>query len=309
MNYSKVSIIILNWNGLEDTIECLESLKKITYPNYEVIIIDNGSEGNDADILKKRYKEYTKIIKNKENLGFCGGNNVGIKRAIKNNSDYILLLNNDTTVEPNFLNELVKVAVQDKKIAVAGSVIADYYTNKIIFTNAKIDKKLKLERRLDFLNSSKDCWKTDAVSGASMMIKMKHLLKYSLFLDENLFMYCDETDFCIRAKRQGLKVAIAGKSKVYHKEGGSYGGGIKPIPVYYILRNRILLAKKLLPLKEKIIFWVLFIPARLFRILEWLVIGKWNLIKITYFALFDGIKGITGRKILKTKNNVIKKNK
>lgn len=93
-------------------------------------------------------------------------------------------------------------------------------------------------------------------------------------MDEALFMYCDEMDLCLRAKRNGLKIVIAGKSKVYYKEGGSYGGGIKPMPVYYILRNRILLEKKLLNWKDQVIFCILFIPARTFRIIEWLIKSK-----------------------------------
>jgi len=116
MQHPKVSIIILNWNGLKDTIECLESLKKITYPNYEVIVVDNDSKGNDADILEERYKNYIRVIRNKENLGFAGGNNVAIRQVLKEEkSDYILLLNNDTIVEPNFLEELIKIALQDEK--------------------------------------------------------------------------------------------------------------------------------------------------------------------------------------------------
>lgn len=295
MNHPKVSIIILNWNGLKDTIECLESLKKITYPNYEVIVVDNGSEGDDTDVLEEEYKDYIKIIRNKENLGFTGGNNVGIRQAIEDKSEYVLLLNNDTIVEPNFLDELVKTASQDKKIAIVGSVIANYYTKKTVFTNSKIDRKLKAEIKLDYLNSTDDWWETERIHGASMMIKIVPLLKYSLFLNEDLFLYCDEIDLGIRAKRQGFKIAIAGKSKVYHKEGYFSGRILNPTHVYYTTRNRILLAKKLLNQKEKIIFWLLFLPSRMVRILEWLSRGKWKLIKVSYFAFLDGVRGSGGK--------------
>ena len=98
-DYPKISIVILNWNGLKYTIECLESLKKSTYPNYEVIVVDNGSKGNDADILEEKYKGYIKLIRNKENLGFPGGSNIAIKQIIaQGESDYVLLLNNDTKI-------------------------------------------------------------------------------------------------------------------------------------------------------------------------------------------------------------------
>jgi len=291
----KVAIIILNWNGWKDTIECLESVFRNTYPNYQVIVIDNGSEGNDADVLEEKYKNYIKVIRNKKNLGFCGGNNVGIKDAVKNGSDYVLLLNNDTTVEPNFLDELVKIALRDEKISIIGSVIADYYTKKIVFTNSKIDRKLKAEVKLDYLDSKKDYWVTERVCGASMMIKTEHISKYSLFLDENLFMYCDEMDLCLRARKKGLKVVMAGKSRIYHKE-NTLEKLLNSLATYYIIRNRILLAKKLLSFKNRIIFWMLFVPARAFRVLGWFLRDKRGLIKVTFAAFKDGILGREGKK-------------
>ncbi|GAG89310.1 unnamed protein product, partial [marine sediment metagenome] len=111
MNQPKVSIITLNWDGLEYTIECLASLKKITYPNYEVIVVDNGSKGNDAQVLEEKFGDYIHIIKNDMNYGSRGGVNIGMRYFLNNsNSDYLLLLDNDTVVDPEFLTEMVKVA-------------------------------------------------------------------------------------------------------------------------------------------------------------------------------------------------------
>lgn len=355
----KVAIIILNYNSWKDTIECLESVLRNNYSNYQVILIDNDSSNNSMEYIKSwaegkqkiltpepshplyslshppikkpiPYIYYTReeaenggkieleekfqnanfqnsttkypliFIQTGENLGFAGGNNVGIKYVLaKNDSDYVLLLNNDTVVDPNFLNEMVKVAIKDKKIAIVGSIIADYYTEKIVFTNSKIDKKLKGKIKLDYLNSCKDYWETERVSGSSMMIKLEYILKYNLFLDENLFLYCEEIDICLRAnKKHNLKIVTAGKSKIYHKEGASCGKGTDLLPIYYITRNRILLSKKLLNLKSRIIFWIYFIPSRLIRVLKWAVKGRWDLIKITYFAFKDGIQENGGKNIL-----------
>jgi len=300
MNYPKVSIIILNWNGLENTFECLDSLKKIAYHNYEVIVVDNASINDEAVLLEDKYGNYISVIRNKKNFGFCGGNNIGIKKAIENKADYVLLLNNDTTVEPDFLDELVKVAQQDKKIGIIGAEIFDYFTKKPVFTNAKLDAKLKLERRLDYLNSSKSWWETEVISGACEMIRADCVTKYNLLLDENIFLYCDEIDICLRAKHAGYKIAVAGKSKIYHKEGMSYGGGIKPIPVYYSIRNRIYLARKMLGLKESIVFYSLFFPARFARILQWIILRRFDLIDANFCAFNDGIKGQGGKWIKKS---------
>lgn len=355
MKEPKVSIIIVNWNNWKDTIECLESVLRNDYTNYQVIVVDNGSQNKSMEYIKAwakgelnvwinpdnplrnlsyppvckpiPYIYYTKdeaekggnpekeeglkeavrnnntittqypliFIQTGSNLGFAGGNNIGIKHAIRCNADYILLLNNDTVVEPSFLEKLVYTGKQVDEIAVLGSIIADYHTGLTVFTNSKIDRKLKAEIRLDYLNSDKQWWETERVSGASMMIKSDYLVKHSLFLDESLFLYCEEIDLCIKARRCALKIAMVRNSKVYHKEGASIGGLLSPIGIYYSLRNRILLARKLLNLWDQAVFWLLFTGARIIRTLEWLVKGDWALVKVSWLAIRDGLKGKSGK--------------
>ncbi|MBN1804558.1 MAG: glycosyltransferase family 2 protein [Sedimentisphaerales bacterium] len=351
----KVSIVILNWNGWRDTVECLESVLRNNYANYQVIVIDNDSQDGSLGYIKAwaegklnvwvnpdnplrnlsyppvwkpvPYIYYTKdeaekggkpkkeeqskeavisnntittqyplvFIQTESNLGFAGGNNVGIKYAIRCDADYILLLNNDTVVERSFLSELVHTGKQVDKVAVLGSVIADYQTGLTVFTNSKIDRKLKAEIRQDYLNSDKQWWKTEMANGACMMISSRHILKHSLLLWEDLFLYGEEADLSMRAAKQGLETVMSGNSKVYHKGGASTGGSLAPKGIYYSLRNRIFMAKKLLNLKDKIIFWLLFVNARLCRTLEWLVKGKWKLVRATFCSFRDGLKGKTGK--------------
>jgi len=130
----KVFIIILNWDNWTDTKDCLKSLENNGYPNYEVVVVDNGStekfEISDPKI---------KVIYNKENLGFSGGNNVGIKYALDNNADYVLLLNNDTIVNHNFLNKLVEIAEKDNKIGMVGPKIYFPDSKKIWFAGGQIN--------------------------------------------------------------------------------------------------------------------------------------------------------------------------
>ena len=110
----KVSVIILNWNGLDDTIECLESLRRITYPSYEAVVVDNASSGDDAQVLRQKYAQYAHIIENDKNYGFAEGNNVAIRYALKHsNPNYFLLLNSDTVVAPAFLGIMVDDAEGD----------------------------------------------------------------------------------------------------------------------------------------------------------------------------------------------------
>jgi hypothetical protein len=104
-----VYIITINWNGIDDTIECLDSLKGITYPNCKIIVVDNGSKNNQAEKIKEKFRNI-ELIKNKKNEGFVIANNQGIKLALKNGADYILLLNNDTIIKNDFLNILIEYA-------------------------------------------------------------------------------------------------------------------------------------------------------------------------------------------------------
>lgn len=124
MRTQKVFIIVLNWNGYEVTRDCLESLQKVAYANFKVIVVDNGSIDSSPERLRKEFRGLT-VIENRKNLGFTGGNNVGIRYALEHGTDYILLLNNDTVVAPTFLSELVGVAESDERIGILNPKI--YY--------------------------------------------------------------------------------------------------------------------------------------------------------------------------------------
>lgn len=244
----KVSIIILNWNGFTDTINCLDSLKKITYPNYNIILVDNGSEGNDVEVLREKYEDYIHIIENGKNLGFAEGNNVGIRYALdKFNPDYILLLNNDTVVDSLFLNELIKAGGSEEDTGLLGPKI---YTlgqnNKIQSMGAKIDlwtgRSFSLGRnKPDYLFSSKNN-EVDYCSGACLLIK-KIVINSIGLLNSEYFLYWEEIDFCFTAKKAGFKIKSIPSSIIWHKESGtaSKTSGLKE---FYMIRNRFIFMKK-----------------------------------------------------------------
>jgi hypothetical protein len=217
----RVSIIMLNWNSIDDTRECLESLKKITYPNYDVIVVDNGSEGDDAKLLSYEYGNQTMIISNAENLGFPEGNNVGIRQALKKGSDFCLLLNNDTTVDPEFLTELVSAA-RDPSIGVVGSKIYNYYdSNRVDSVGGDAWYWFMIMRNKGFeedtgqFDSLKD---RDFVLANSMLIKREVFERVGL-LDPDFFFGAEEYDYCIRVKRHGYRIVYVPTSKIWHKSG------------------------------------------------------------------------------------------
>ncbi len=210
-----VSIIILNWNGIDFTKKCLASIKSNTsYPNYEIIIIDNGSKAKEIMELKKIHAKgiVNRLILNKSNKGFSGGNNQGIKAA---KGDYLLLLNNDTTLTKNWLTELVKTAEKDKKIGVVGPDIESYYQPGIIFGGGYVDDSGIA--RHSYAKKESDA---EQVGGAALFFKREVLEKIG-GLDEGFNpIYFEETDFCTRTRRAGFRVVFTPKSKIVHFEGG-----------------------------------------------------------------------------------------
>lgn len=334
----KVSIIVINWNGWEDTIECLESLSQINYPNYDVVIIDNGSQ--DQSIQKIR--EYTQgklhvnseffkfnpnnkplnlievtqkklqsknllnkkqtsknfiLIKNKKNLGFAAGNNVGIIFAKKNlNPEYILLLNNDTTVEKFFLDKLIKEALKNSQIGVLGPKIYYYndknriqsnggYINFWLGRSHLIDKEIFLEGKKSF--------DVDFVLGAALLFKSALVDELGLFYTP-YFAYWEETDWCTRAKKFGYRIVSVPEAIIWHK-GSSSIKDYDPYRIYLILRNNIIFmrrnaAKFYLP--SFYIFHILFrIPSFLIYAIQHN--SNQNHFKLIYMVIkgfLDGIK-------------------
>lgn len=247
MNYPKVSIIVLNWNGLKDTIECLESLKKITYPNYEMVVVDNGSEGNDADVLEKRYKDYVKVIRNKDNLGWGGGNNRGMEYAIANGSNFLLILNNDMAVEKSFLEPLVEDMLRDEKIGIIGPANYHYYEPQKLFSSGKKTKYWggKIVE-LSLLEGPKE---VDSLAGCCLLVKKEVIDKIGCFY-EPYFLNSQETDYCLKADKRGFKIVCEPKSKVWHKIRAT----LDKIPAkdtYYYYRSKLLFIKRNAPFYMK----------------------------------------------------------
>lgn len=232
---------------MNDTIECLESFKKVTYPNYELVIIDNASRGNDADVLNEKYKGSIRLIRNSENLGFAGGNNVGIKDALDRGTEYILLLNNDTIVDKDFITEMVKVAETSKQIGMVGSKIYLYSDPKRIWSaGGKINSILTKGEMVGYNEPDNGQYgevkEQDFMSGCCLLVKKEVIVKIG-GLPEEYFLYYEDTDWCLKARRSGFKCVYAPLAKIWHKASVGLGEG-SPTYIYYHIRNGLLMAKR-----------------------------------------------------------------
>lgn len=246
--FPKISVIILNWNGLKDTIECLESVRKIDYPNYDVIVVDNGSTDGSPETLRREFTEIA-LIENKGNLGYAEGNNVGIRYALKNGAAYIFILNNDTIVDSAILKEFIKAAAEHKDAGIFGAKIY-YYSEpaKIWFAGGEWDKRQMSFSHIgfnEFDNNGKynETRVIDYACGCALFFKKEVAEKIGMF-DPRFYLILEEADWCYRARRFGYRVFLAPEAKVLHKISVSFGGNRAPLYIYYFTRNRLLWAKK-----------------------------------------------------------------
>jgi GT2 family glycosyltransferase len=237
MSFPKVFIIILNWNGLKDTLECLESVFKLDYPNFEVIVVDNGSTDNSAEIIQKIYPKVI-LIKNKENLGYTGGNNIGMRYAMDHSTDYMWLLNNDTIVELDTLTKLVNTAESCPEIGLVSPVIYYYdEPDNVQFYGSYIDWKDHTTG-----NVSQELWLNENIKralwlwGTALLIKCLAIERVG-YLNEKYFAYIEDLEYSVRMSMAGYKIVLEPRAKVYHKDSRSTGNRNAPLQVFLRTRN------------------------------------------------------------------------
>jgi len=246
MDLPKVAIIILNWNGLDDTLPCLESLHGMDYPNSEIIVVDNGSVDESVPVIRQRFPAMT-LLENGQNLGYAGGNNVGLRYALAHGMDYALLLNNDTEVAPDFLYHMTGAAEADLTVGIAGPTI--YYhqrSDQIWSAGGAIDWRrgktwlvgLDEPDTGQFGVASRE---VDFVTGCALLVKRAVMEQVGL-LDERFFLYYEEAEWCVRVRQAGFKIVHVPQAKVWHRIPLD-GRESSPLVHYYMTRNRLLFLK------------------------------------------------------------------
>lgn len=279
---------MLNRNGLRYSLDCINSLRNITYPNFEIVIVDNGSTDGSREVLEKKCSEF-KLIANDSNLGFPEGNNVGISWALNNGYDYVLLLNNDTTVEPNFLDELIRVAENEPSTGIVGPQIvfyakpSDYWSigGYISKWNGRPFhlKNLPKEGKKDSLKTREVDW----VSGCALLAKSTVIRKIGL-LDTDYFFGTEDVDWCVRARKHNFKILYTHSSIVNHKKPKT--ALIKKysyVHHYYTVRNLLIFMKK--NSSFTLGFWLSFSYSLLKRIL-------WSSVTLDFKSVMAIIKAI-----------------
>jgi len=264
----KIAIVILHFVNQKLTERCLASVKKLNQKGFrlEVIIVNNNPQEDLKDLAKK-FSDFL-FLSTGQNLGFTGGNNLGIREALKGKADWVFLVNNDTVLAKDLLVQLIKVARSDSKIGILGPKIyfapgyefhqARYKPSErgkvFWFAGGLIDWQnvLASHRGVDEVDRGQyeKQIETDFVSGCAMLVKREVFEKIGL-LDEKYFLYWEDVDFCQRAKRSGFKVVYVPGAKLWHANAGSsaVGGSLHD---YYLTRNRLLFGWRYAPWRVKL---------------------------------------------------------
>lgn len=244
-NTRKVAVVVLNWNGYDDTVQCIRSLQEVSYSGLEIIIVDNGSTDGSASELSKLFPDVT-IVRLPTNLGYAGGNNAGIQKALEEGADFILVLNNDVVVEREFLKPLLDVLEKENSVGVvtpkvyyfdrpdtiysAGGTYSRFLCSGVGNNNGMVERDHN--RRKDRVQD------VSFAPGCALMIRREVLEKVGAF-DEKFFMYFEDLEFSQRV-REHFRIVFTPHSRIFHKVGAGIRWSLyTPLYLYYYTRNRL----------------------------------------------------------------------
>jgi GT2 family glycosyltransferase len=241
-----VAVVVLNYNGLEDTLRCLESLRAIPDP-FRLILVDNASAVDPRPPATEIWPGIT-TIRNAENLGYAGGNNRGLEAALAAGAEYVLVLNNDTVVDPTIVRKLADVLRADDRLGIVGPVInfmdepAAVMTDGVVFNpgpGTEFFKRVEVPTG----RTPPALVRVDIVNGCCMMLRASMLKAVGLF-DEGLFIVHEESDLCLRAARAGYQSAVLGESLVLHKGSSAFERTGRQLQRYFDARNLLHLLRR-----------------------------------------------------------------
>lgn len=247
-NPPTVAIILLNYNGLEDTLKCLESIKHINYTSLEVIVVDNASKDIPTNAIINKYPQCD-VLLNKCNKGWAGGNNTGIRHAMAAGAEYIILLNNDTIVSEDLVFYLMDAAARHPAFGIIGPIINDMDDKSHVQTDGCLfnrkDATGFFQRKPVPVShvDSPSITAVDIVNGCCMLIS-KRVFDAIGLIDERFFLIHEESDFCLRAAEAGFRCGVIDKSLVWHKHSATFNRAGNWRQRYYDIRNLFLLLHK-----------------------------------------------------------------
>lgn len=300
MGHPLVYAVVLNWNGYEDTVACLNSIEGIDYPNFQTIVVDNGSNDGSGEKIEDSYPDIS-VLYNQENLGFSGGMNTGIRYAIDSGADYVWILNNDTIIPEslNLIQRLISPLEESSSVGMTSPLIVRDGTDLVWFIEGKVNSSTLNAKHIgdgepvDQVLDGQPLLDTDYVPLCAAMIDIDMIHSVGL-LDERYFLYYEDVDYSWRARKDGYYFQTVTDVSVEHKVSQSTGQNLGPLNSYYAARNRILFWRKwgeygMLQFVLGYLLWLVLLTGN--RILNLRIQG----LKGLYWGVWDGLREIEGR--------------
>lgn len=294
---AQLAAIVVNWNRRDLTFDAVDSLLTQMASGDVVVVVDNGSSGDESARLTQRYRldERVNVLSLVENTGFTGGVNAGYAMAREAKPDYILLLNNDATLEPGCIGRLIRAA-QASHAGVVGALVQNL-EGEVVFSGRAFPGELFGRPHITPVEQTG--WaQIGRADGCAMLIAGdvadRRFLASGWLLDPRFFLYWEDVDLCIYARSIGRPTIISFDSVVKHKVAASSGGPFNPRGTYYQTRNRVLIARKWLPVPELLLFHVYFLLSRI--AVQILRLPRGNArVRVSALALIDAYRGRYGR--------------
>jgi len=285
-DYPKIIAIILNTNKKNDTLACIESIMANHYPNMEVLVLDNGSTDGSVEAIKSDFPSVLiKILD--ENKGYAGNNNVGLEYAIKQNPDWVFVLNEDIILSQDAFSVMMQVAIENTNVGIIGPLVYHFDEPDIIQSSGgtftKNGDSIHISQNEKDIGQFQLPYEVSWISGCAIGVRLDAIKQTGLF-DERFFYYWEETDWCFRIKANGWKAIIVPNAKIWHK-GVQRNYLPTPNVTYYATRNRLLFYKKH---KVSFLIWIKTIFEFLRIALSWSLKPKWKDLKENRDALIQG---------------------
>lgn len=287
MTQSLLYIVVLNNNRRDDTLACLASLSQSDYKNFRIILLDNDSTDGSVDAVQKGFPE-VQVVPLQRNLGYAGNNNIGIRMAVEQDAEWILVLNDDTVVDPSCLSLLIHEAINDPAIGIAGPMVYHFDEPDVIQSAGGL-----LGKYWESIHLGKDELDhgqfqsphlVEWISGCAILVR-REVIKQVGMLDPNYFLYWEETEWCIRAGRAGWKIVHVPQAKLWHK-GVKRDYQPKPYVTYYLTRNRLYtLAKH----KAPMIVWMYALAQIIKTLVSWTLKPRWRFKREHRNAMWRGL--------------------
>ncbi len=292
-----LTVLLVNYNRAEDTVACVESLRQSTFRDFDIIIVDNASHDGSAGIFEARCPEAT-ILRNKENLGFAEGNNTGIQHALEQGSKYVLLLNNDTTVDPRALEVLISTMESHPYPGIVGGKVRYFDRPELLwFAGGYFNPDSALGGHYGIMEVDSgqfsEAKQTDFITGCCLLFR-REVCDAVGFLDPSYFAYLEDADFCTRARRAGFLIQFQPEAVIYHKV-SSTAAWDSPLYIYFNLRNKIFFLRKNSTPRR----WMLHLPQLIYfygRQFLRLTLKRHGRLKrrAARWGLVDGLRNNTG---------------